>query len=255
MKKKVLFLCTANSARSQMAEALLKHLASEQFEVMSAGTHPEGIDPRTLNILSEHDIDVSDLHPTAISDLENLQFDFVISLCQKAHEECSNWPGNGVVMAWDFSDPRNSKDPLAFNKTLLELKDRIRLFVQVNQKEISQFNLMTPVSFFKLLADENRLKSLLLISKVGELCVCELIEALGESQPKISRHLGQLRKSGILLDRRQGQWVYYRLNPDLKSWMLETIQLTARDNQIFISEGLNKLNNMANRPENQTLCC
>ena len=71
----------------------------------------------------------------------------------------------------------------------------------------------SPAEVFKCLADETRVRATLLIVDQGELCVCELMCALADSQPKISRHLAQLRSAGLLLDRRQGQWVYYRLNP------------------------------------------
>ena len=83
---------------------------------------------------------------------------------------------------------------------------------------------MNPVDFFKCLGDETRLKSLLLIDQEDELCVCELMAALAESQPKISRHLAQLRQCGILQDRREGQWVYYRLHPLLPEWARQIVQ-------------------------------
>ncbi|OBT10198.1 transcriptional regulator [Vibrio sp. UCD-FRSSP16_10] len=77
---------------------------------------------------------------------------------------------------------------------------------------------MLPHQFFKLLADETRLRSLLLIAREGSLCVCELTHALQESQPKVSRHLAQMRRSGILVDERRGQWVYYHVALDLPGW-------------------------------------
>lgn len=79
---------------------------------------------------------------------------------------------------------------------------------------------LTPATVFKSLADETRARMTLLIAREGELCVCELTTALEESQPKISRHLALLRSSGVLEDRRQGQWVYYRLHPDLPDWCM-----------------------------------
>ncbi len=69
---------------------------------------------------------------------------------------------------------------------------------------------ITPIQFYKCLADDTRLKTLFLIQQQGELCVCEITEALGVSQPKVSRHLSQLRECGILQDSRKGQWVYYQ---------------------------------------------
>lgn len=113
---------------------------------------------------------------------------------------------------------------------------------------------MEPTNFFKCLADETRLRSLLLIQQESELCVCELMEALDESQPKISRHLAQLRQCGLLLDRRDGKWVYYRLNPELPNWTVKVLAETAQSNQQFVANNIKRLENMANRPE-RSLCC
>jgi len=85
---------------------------------------------------------------------------------------------------------------------------------------------MQPEPFFKTLGDATRLRLLVLLSREGELCVCELTHALGEIQPKISRHLALLREAGVVLDRRQGQWVYYRLNSDLPAWAQSVIRAT-----------------------------
>ncbi len=82
---------------------------------------------------------------------------------------------------------------------------------------------MLPNQFFKLLSDETRVRSLLLIAREDGLCVCELTEALQESQPKISRHLAVMRQSGLLSDERNGQWILYRITPDLPGWMRKII--------------------------------
>lgn len=111
---------------------------------------------------------------------------------------------------------------------------------------------MLPHQFFKLLADETRLRCLLLIAREQRLCVCELTYALQESQPKISRHLAQLRQSGVLLDERQGQWVFYRLSPSLPDWlqaMIEGLQHTDNLQQHY-EHDRQRLQNMAERP-----CC
>jgi ArsR family transcriptional regulator len=84
-------------------------------------------------------------------------------------------------------------------------------------------HLIDPTTLFKCLSDETRLLATLLIFKEGELCVCELMEAMGESQPKISRHLAQLRACGLLTDRRHGQWVYYSMNQDLPEWAIQAL--------------------------------
>ncbi len=100
---------------------------------------------------------------------------------------------------------------------------------------------MNPCTFFKCLADETRLKSLLLIVKVGEACVCDLMEALGLDQPKTSRHLAQLRKCGVLIDERRGKWVFYKLNPDLPQWASDVIANAAEHNADYFSSALQKL--------------
>lgn len=93
---------------------------------------------------------------------------------------------------------------------------------------------MSPIQFYKCLADETRLKSLLLISIHAELCVCDLQTALGISQPKVSRHLAELRKCELLVDSRRGKWVYYKLNPNLPGWATSVIHETAKHNGDFI---------------------
>ena len=92
-----------------------------------------------------------------------------------------------------------------------------------------------PCLFFKCLSDPTRLKSLLLIYKHQELCVCDLITATGENQSKISRHLSQLRTNGLLKDRRHNQWVYYSLHPTLPQWALDIINTTANQEANTIS--------------------
>ena len=115
--------------------------------------------------------------------------------------------------------------------------------------------MIEPLQFYKNLADETRLKSLILIQLEGELCVCELMAALDQIQPKISRHLALLRNDKILLDRRQGQWIYYRLNPDLPEWAKTVLAETAKSNRTFIEENYKKLCCMGDRPERSKTCC
>jgi len=115
--------------------------------------------------------------------------------------------------------------------------------------------MITPPDLFKSLADETRARAALLIAEQGELCVCELMCALGDSQPKISRHLAQLRTSGLLLDRRQGQWVYYRLNPQLPGWVHDLLQVTLRANADWLKDNTTRLQNMDGRPVRAAACC
>lgn len=114
---------------------------------------------------------------------------------------------------------------------------------------------MNPTQFYKCLADDTRLRCLLMISQEKELCVCELTEALQESQPKVSRHLAQLRQCGLLTDRRQGKWVFYRLNPDLSEWCAEVLHTTYRANETYLHENLQRLTQMGDRPERAAQCC
>tara|TARA_R110002096_G_scaffold152824_6_gene316092 strand:- start:13011 stop:13298 length:288 start_codon:yes stop_codon:yes gene_type:complete len=95
----------------------------------------------------------------------------------------------------------------------------------------------------------------MLIQRENELCVCELTEALNEIQPKISRHLAQLRQCELLLDRKQGQWVFYRINPALPDWAKSVIEQTVESNQVFLKENLTNLSRMGDRPNRVVNCC
>jgi ArsR family transcriptional regulator len=83
---------------------------------------------------------------------------------------------------------------------------------------------IAPANLFSSLANETRLRSLMLLLRHDELCVCELTHALGVAQPHISRHLALLRESGLVSDRREGLWVYYRIHPDLPEWVRRVLQ-------------------------------
>lgn len=99
---------------------------------------------------------------------------------------------------------------------------------------------LTPLQLFKNLSDETRLNVILLLRESGELCVCELCNTLKESQPKISRHLAMLRESGLLLDRRAGKWIHYRLSPHIPAWaaaVIEQAYLSQRDQIVSLVRG------------------
>lgn len=114
---------------------------------------------------------------------------------------------------------------------------------------------LTPTEVFKCLADDTRAKMTLLIDCEQELCVCELTCAMGEAQPKISRHLALLRNSGLLTDRRQGQWVYYRLHPELPDWIKQVLDATRKANNHWLDEQMQRLAGMGDRPERIAACC
>jgi len=110
-------------------------------------------------------------------------------------------------------------------------------------------------SLFSALAHPLRLRALLLLQQEGELCVCELTHVLDVSQPMISRHLAQLRQAGLVSDRRQGLWVYYRLHPALPEWVQQVLAVTAEGvaGQTPYTDDRAALAAMPNRPG--TACC
>ncbi|TLU67286.1 metalloregulator ArsR/SmtB family transcription factor [Thalassotalea litorea] len=95
-----------------------------------------------------------------------------------------------------------------------------------------------PLLFFKSLADDTRLKILLLLTKEQELCVCDLTTALALSQPKISRHLALLKQQELITSRRQGQWVFYSLNQSLPQWCTTTLQECLAKHQGYAANAL-----------------
>ena len=123
------------------------------------------------------------------------------------------------------------------------------------EKSLTMSDLLIPTALFKCLADGTRARVTLLILREGELCVCELIHALDDSQPKISRHLAQLRSCGLLVDRRQGQWIYYRINPALPAWVTQVLDTTLQANQPWLQDDALRLNAMGDRPQRASTCC
>ena len=112
-------------------------------------------------------------------------------------------------------------------------------------------HMLEPVQFFKCLSDETRLYAMLLILVEGELCVCELMEAMNNSQPKISRHLAQLRNCGLLDDARRGQWVFYSLAKNLPKWAKNVLDTICNAHSESLSVYQKNLKSMKYRPQ----CC
>ena len=277
VKQRVLFLCTENSARSQMAEVILRHKAGDIFDVYSAGIQPDKIDENTLIALQSFDLPIDNLSAKSIDDFSGQAFDYVITLCDKATQECRLHPWfaeqafaakKGLLMSWNFPDPkiRQGLDP--FSQTLNELNRRIAMFVLVESKKHAAAKNQTeqvladsatdldPIAFYKCLTDEIRLKTLMLVTYYGELCVCELMTALHEqSQPKVSRNLALLRKAKLLVDRKHGQWVFYRLNPNLPEWARSVLATTAENNIVYIYNNITRIAKMPDRPDKSKFCC
>jgi ArsR family transcriptional regulator len=238
-----------------MAEALLQQVGAGQYAAYSAGSKPGQPDPRALAALQQAGITADGLRSKAMDELAGEHFDYVITLCDQQALECAALPPADEYLAWHFEDPAGSDHPAAFSQTLQAIRERIKLFVLINRKDQAVLaDSMTPASLFKCLADETRARICLLIAGEGELCVCELTAALEQSQPKISRHLAQLRSCGLLQDRRRGQWVFYRLHPLLPEWAQQVVQLAAEADGKTRQADSQRLREMSNRPDRLVQC-
>ena len=137
-RKRVLFLCTGNSARSQIAEALLRHIASDRFEPFSAGTEPRAeVHPGALDVLRRNQVSTRDLRPKHFSTFEGRPFSHVITLCDRAREHCPTFD-HVEMMHWTFADPTAVPDPdarrRAFDDYFAGLSTRLRFLVIVDEK-------------------------------------------------------------------------------------------------------------------------
>jgi arsenate reductase (thioredoxin) len=104
-RKRALILCTGNSARSQMAEGLLRSLAGDRFDVFSAGTKPVGLNPNAVRTMSEVGIDIAGHRSKSVDEFAGQQFDYVITVCDNAREACPIFPGTGKRIHHSFEDP------------------------------------------------------------------------------------------------------------------------------------------------------
>lgn len=104
-KKRVLILCTGNSARSQMAEGLLRELGGARFEVESAGTRPTGVRPEAIEAMREVGIDISRQRSKSVDEFADVEFDYVFTVCDNARENCPVFPGKTGRVHWSFDDP------------------------------------------------------------------------------------------------------------------------------------------------------
>ena len=104
-KKRVLILCTGNSARSQMAEGLLREIGGGRFEVFSAGTRPSGVRAEAVEAMREVGVDISGHRSKSVDEFAGREFDYVITVCDNAREECPAFPGRTERVHWSFDDP------------------------------------------------------------------------------------------------------------------------------------------------------
>jgi len=133
--KRVLFLCTGNSARSQMSEALLRMLGGDDFEVISAGTNISSeVNPFAIEALKERGAPIDGLHPKKVSQFAGEPFDLVITVCDNARQECPHFPGAREILHWSLPDPAAAQGTydeilMIFRETRDEIEDRIRIHV------------------------------------------------------------------------------------------------------------------------------
>ena len=133
-KLKVLFLCTGNSCRSQMAEGWTRRLKGDVMEPYSAGIEPRGLDLRAVRVMAEVGVDISGRRSKGVDELKDLQFDYVVTVCDQAYESCPVFPGRTKVIHVGFDDPprlaQNSKDEQEALGHYRRVRDEIREFVE-----------------------------------------------------------------------------------------------------------------------------
>jgi arsenate reductase len=145
---RVLVVCTGNSARSLLAEGLLRSRGGDAFEVHSAGTHPKGVNPLTLRVLAEAGIDASWARSKSVDEYFRQSFDYVITVCDQARDECPVFPGAGESLHWGYEDPAavegNEEERLAaFRRVFTQMGERIGMFIPLAKKHRDESNTTT----------------------------------------------------------------------------------------------------------------
>ena len=138
MKARVLILCTGNSARSQMAEGLLRHDAGDRFDVERAGTHPSRVRPEAIAVMREIGIDISGHRSKSVDEFAGQQFDYVLTVCDNARESCPIYPGHANRLHHRFDDPAavegdEEQRLAAFRRVRDEIRDYLRGFPPASQ--------------------------------------------------------------------------------------------------------------------------
>jgi len=151
--RKLLFLCTGNSARSIFGEYLLRHLAGSRFEVYSAGAAPTGeINPFAIRVLKDcFDIDASDARSKSWEEFKDVEFDFVITVCDNARETCPVWPGQPIVAHWSSPDPAavegsDEEKYRAFKEVAFQINRRLQLLTSLPLETIDRSKLAAEIS-------------------------------------------------------------------------------------------------------------
>ncbi len=143
MKKTVLFVCTHNSARSQMAEAFLRHFYAEHYEALSAGTEPRGVHPFTSRVMTEAGIDISSQRSKSVDEFLNREIDLVVTVCDSAKESCLYFPYGKKRLHRSFADPAatsgSEEESLRiFRQVRDEIRDWVKTFFDPSRKPEDQ---------------------------------------------------------------------------------------------------------------------
>ena len=138
MKKSILFLCTGNSCRSQMAEGWAKHLIGDEYDVYSAGIETHGLNPNAVKVMEESGVDISDQKSQNILDFKGQIIDYVITVCSHADENCPFFPAKTKVVHFGFDDPpklaKNAKTEEEKLNAFRKVRDEIKDFIlNINQ--------------------------------------------------------------------------------------------------------------------------
>jgi arsenate reductase (thioredoxin) len=136
---RVLFVCTHNSARSIMAEALLRHHGGADFEVYSAGTEPGQVRPLTLRVLAESGLDTAGLRSKSVAEFLGQPLDYVITVCDQARQACPVFPGNHESLHWDYEDPSaaqgSDEERMAvFRRVCTQISSRVAQFAVIARR-------------------------------------------------------------------------------------------------------------------------
>lgn len=149
---KFLFLCTGNSARSILGEYLLRHLAVSRFQVFSAGSFPTGkVNPFAIQVLKDvYNIDASEARSKSWEEFEDVEFDFVVTVCDNAREACPVWPGQPIVAHWGSPDPAavegtDAEKYRAFEEVAFQINRRLQIFTALPLEKLDQLELAAAV--------------------------------------------------------------------------------------------------------------
>ena len=134
-KKKVLFICTGNACRSQIAHGLLRDMAGDRFEVFSAGSHPSRVHPMSVAVMEEVGVDISHHTSDFVDDYLDKGIDIAITVCDNANQSCPTFPGNAERIHWSIDDPFkgwnfDTSQMDSFRETRREIKEKLEAFLE-----------------------------------------------------------------------------------------------------------------------------